>query len=64
MDFTKPKYIKLKRAYKDAVNKGKTEFTFEGQPLLTSYAKYLLEFLGNKFGERKTYVGTGWGYSK
>ena len=51
MDFTRPKYLKLRRAYNSAVNKGEQQFTFEGQPLLTSYAKYLLEFLGGKFGK-------------
>jgi len=37
---------KLRKAFKDA--KG-ADFEFEGQPLLNSFAKYLVEFLEGQF---------------
>lgn len=45
MDFDKDKLKLLKRAYNDAVGAEKEMFTFEGQVLLCSYAKYLIEYL-------------------
>lgn len=39
----------LKRAYNAAVKKGQSEFAFEGEMILSSYAKYLIEFLEDKF---------------
>jgi hypothetical protein len=38
-------YDDLKKAYDKAVSEGKTQFTYEGEEVLTSYAKYLLEYL-------------------
>ena len=35
----------LYRYYTAAVIGGQTELTFEGQPLLVAYAKYLLEYM-------------------
>lgn len=34
----------LKRAYNKAVKENKTEFTFKGNVLLVSYAKYVIEY--------------------
>ena len=51
MEFTKLKYIKLKGAYRNAVRNGKDQFVFEGQAILTSYAKYLIQYLEMKFGK-------------
>jgi len=35
---------KLKRAYNKAVKEGKESFMFEDAELVTSYAKYLIEY--------------------
>jgi hypothetical protein len=46
-------YQRLKKAYKKAVTDGKTQFVFEGNMLLTDYAKYLLQFMEMKLGIKK-----------
>tara|TARA_R100001460_G_scaffold62437_5_gene102555 strand:- start:2493 stop:2657 length:165 start_codon:yes stop_codon:yes gene_type:complete len=38
---------KFKLQYKDAVIKGKEMFVFEGRDVLTSYAKYVIEYFNN-----------------
>ena len=43
--FSQEKLQHLKDAYAVAVTEGKDQFTFEGHELLTSYAKYLIEYL-------------------
>lgn len=53
MIFTKAKLTKLKRAYTNAVKDKEDIFTFEGQELVTGYAKYLIEYLNLKFGIKK-----------
>ena len=40
-----PKMRRLQIAYDAAVADGRDQFTFEQHQFLTSYAKYLLEFL-------------------
>ena len=35
---------KFKLLYKDAVSKGNEMFVFEGRDVLTSYAKYVIEY--------------------
>jgi hypothetical protein len=45
INFTKESLLKLKDAYALAVTEGRDQFTFEGHELLTSYAKYLIEYL-------------------
>jgi len=40
MEFTRVKYLKLKRAYQSAMRQGKMQFTFEGQ-----------EYLAMRFGK-------------
>jgi hypothetical protein len=47
--FTHGKVRALRRAYNAAVRAGLEEFDFEGQTLLTAYAKYLLEWLSWHF---------------
>lgn len=42
---------KLKIAYNKAVEDNRDEFAFGDQMLLTSYAKYLIEYLELKFGK-------------
>jgi len=43
--FSQKKLKQLKDAYAVAVTEGRDQFTFEGHELLTSYAKYLIEYL-------------------
>ena len=43
--FDKSKYQKLQDCYDEAVKYKKEQFPFEGEILLVSYAKYLLEYL-------------------
>ena len=45
IDFTPAKYQKLKDAYQKAVLEGREKFLFEGQVVVTGYAKYMLEYL-------------------
>lgn len=35
----------LTKAYNKAVKEGKTQFTYKGNELLVSYAKYLIEYM-------------------
>lgn len=42
----------LKLLYADAVKNNKNEFTFKGKAILTSYAKYLIEYLTSKFSKK------------
>jgi hypothetical protein len=41
-------FVSLKVAYEGASNENKVSFTFEGNELLTHYAKYLIEYLEGK----------------
>lgn len=43
--FDKTKYQELEKAYNKAKEENKEQFTFYSDTLLTSYAKYLLEYL-------------------
>ena len=45
INFDRRKYQQLKARYEQAVRDKEETFTFEGNELLTSYAKYLLEYL-------------------
>ena len=49
IEFDREQYLSLKKAYVKAVNEGREQFVFEKHLLLTSYAKYLLEFLAFRF---------------
>ena len=53
MEWTKESYLELKRQYENAVSEGSEQFTFQGVELLTTFAKYLLEFLENRFESKK-----------
>ena len=48
---TKEMFIKFKKAYQSALNKSHDSFFFEGNEFLTSYAKYLIEYLEPQFKE-------------
>ena len=45
IEFTPALRDELRAAYDKAVEQGAEEFTFEGAPLVTDYAKYVLEYL-------------------
>lgn len=51
IQFTPESLRVLKRSYLRAIKAGKDEFKFNGQPILVSYAKYLIEFLEAAFRE-------------
>lgn len=55
MQFDPARFRELKRLYKKAVSEGAESFhpSFCPGPLLTSYAKYLIEYLEPILGERK-----------
>lgn len=44
MEFTPDSYRKFKRAYNKAIKNNKRLFDFDGQPIDTGYAKYLIEY--------------------
>jgi len=50
VSFDKAKLEALKKAYAQAVSAKQESFMFEGQELLASYAKYLIEYLSGKLG--------------
>jgi hypothetical protein len=51
INFDRPKTERLREAYNLAVSEGLEQFRFEGQELVTAYAKYLLEYLDSKFNK-------------
>ena len=48
--FTKQKLEKLKEQYNHSVNNKLESFIFEGQEILTDYAKYMIQYLESKLG--------------
>jgi hypothetical protein len=55
INFDKSKYESLKLSYKNSVIQKKDVFLFEGNELLTDYAKYLLEYLSTIFEKNYSY---------
>ena len=49
--YTKEMFIAFKKAYQSAINKQSNSFFFEDNEFLTSYAKYLIEYLEPQFKE-------------
>lgn len=49
MEWTKESLAALKREYNKAVKASETQFTFNGQPVLVAFAKYLIEYLETQF---------------
>lgn len=49
INFDRDKYAQLISAHETAQKEGKDIFIFEGHELLTQYAKYMIEFLKQKF---------------
>ena len=50
---TKAEYDTLKKSYKRAVEQNLTEFEWCNETVLTSYTKYLIEYLDSKFKNMK-----------
>lgn len=46
--FTREKVNKFKRAYNKAVKEKKESFIFNDREVLTSYAKYMIEYLNTR----------------
>mgnify|MGYP003334147348 CR=1 FL=1 len=49
ISFDKPTFDRLVIEHKYAVEKGRSSFIFDGQEMVTDYAKYLIQFLEPKF---------------
>ena len=49
MTFTKEVYLEFKVQYMESVRGKKETFFFKGHEFLTSYAKYVLEYISPKF---------------
>ena len=47
--FNQPTYQRFKSEYQKAVNSKKQIFIFDGNELLTDYAKYMIEYLKATF---------------
>jgi hypothetical protein len=47
--FNLPTYQKFKKEYQNAINSKKQIFIFDGNELLTDYAKYVIEYLKPTF---------------
>jgi hypothetical protein len=45
VEFTEESFKRFKKAYEDASSEGKEQFTFEGNDVLVSYAKYLIQYV-------------------
>lgn len=54
INFTSERFRSLKKAHAQAVKEGAESFTldFAPGPLVTSYAKYLIEYLEPIFGQK------------
>jgi len=49
VEWTKPMVDRFQVAYDEAVEADVDQFVFEGHELVTEYAKYLLEYLNERF---------------
>jgi len=49
MIITREEFEELKREYRSAVFDDKEKFNFKGAELYTPFAKYLIEYLSDKF---------------
>jgi len=48
MQITQKNYKTLKKLYEKAVANGDEQFVWEGQDVLTAYAKYLLQYIESR----------------
>ena len=46
-EITRENYDEVKKQYGQAISDGKDTFTFEGQEVLTTYAKYVVQYIEN-----------------
>jgi hypothetical protein len=51
IEWTVSKLKRFKKAYKAATKLGVDSFEFEDNIFVTNYAKYLIEYLAQRFGE-------------
>ena len=58
-NFTPELYEELKEHYNIAVEEERDQFVFHTSILLTSYAKYLLEFLTSRYEPNSSSTKTG-----
>ena len=54
IEFTKPKFEALKKAYQTAIDNNKESFEFENDLYLTEYSKYVIEYLEPNFTNSTT----------
>lgn len=47
--FNQSKFEEFEAAYNKAVQENKTEFSFENNTILVTYAKYLIDYLSNTY---------------
>jgi len=47
--FNQDKFEQFQQAYEEAVSKQETQFTFNNQEYLVTYAKYLLDYLSTHY---------------
>ena len=47
--FNQSKLEEFEAAYNKAVQENKTEFSFENNTILVTYAKYLIDYLSNTY---------------
>ena len=48
LQFNRRRVGELQAAYDQAVENNQEQFTFQGEELLTAYAKYMLQFLNSR----------------
>lgn len=53
INFDRQKLRELKTLYNKAVKENKESFMYNGDEYLTSYAKYVIEYLETRFNETK-----------
>lgn len=53
IEFYRIDYIAFKKRYNQAVKDKEEQFTFKGAEFLTSYAKYVCEYLAMQFEKKK-----------
>ena len=53
VQFDRPTLARLKRAYNKACEAKLDSFVFEGHELLVAYAKYLIEYLEDRFNPQR-----------
>jgi len=47
-EITEEEYKDFKKLYEESVKSNAEQFTFKGRPVLTAFAKYVIEYLDGK----------------